>query len=316
MNYKRIYDLLIARAQHEPRKKNQGVYYEMHHIVPVFMFKHSKRSSTIRGHLCGDPDCTDNVVLLTPREHLVAHALLAKSLVGTRYQHQAAGALSFFFTKVMDRHPRQQSFHCSASRKYEWCRLMGLEGISGARRGKIPVKDATSGMVIGSVPTDHAKVVSGEWVHTSTGRKHTAEERLKHGDKSGAHNRNFKEMTRDQEQRLFRLVPLSIVDARYVVVQELERLMKAEFTEFKRISRMWIINRYGSVGEFVSRYNAVTGSDFIHEPYYRSPSRSAAVSKINKQYRWITDGTQNKRVLVTELDEFMRTNPQFKPGRT
>lgn len=316
MNYKRIYDQLIGRARYEVRKKNQGVYYERHHIVPVFMFKSSKRTRMITGHLCGDPDRSDNVVLLTPREHLVAHALLAKMLVGTPYYHQAAGALSFFFTKVIDRHPRQQAFNCSASRKYEWCRMLGLEGISNARKGKIPVKDALTGEVIGSVSTNHAKVLSGEWVHTSKGRKQPAEERLKHGDTSGSRNHNFKEMTQIQEQRLFKLVHQSIIDARYVVAQELERLMKIEFTEFKRISRMWIINRYGSIGEFVATYNASTGSDFIYDPYYRSPSRLKAVAERNRQYRWVTDGIQNKRLLVSELSEFLQANLSFKLGRT
>lgn len=68
MNYKKIYDQLIAKAQAENRKKlpktdPNYVYYEAHHIVPKCMN--------------GSNDAS-NIVNLTFREHYMAHLLLAK----------------------------------------------------------------------------------------------------------------------------------------------------------------------------------------------------------------------------------------------
>lgn len=68
MDYKKIYDNLITRALLENRiryKKNDSRYvcYEQHHIIP----------KSLNGL-----DTIDNLVLLTPREHLFAHLCLVK----------------------------------------------------------------------------------------------------------------------------------------------------------------------------------------------------------------------------------------------
>lgn len=69
MNYKRVYDAIIERAKEENRKKKNGIYYEAHHIVPKCLggagsyYKDKSHS---------------NIVLLTGREHFLAHRLLCK----------------------------------------------------------------------------------------------------------------------------------------------------------------------------------------------------------------------------------------------
>ena len=63
MNYEKIYMQLINRAQLESRKKGCDIYFESHHIVPKC--------------LGGTNDLT-NLVLLTAREHFVAHKLLCE----------------------------------------------------------------------------------------------------------------------------------------------------------------------------------------------------------------------------------------------
>lgn len=63
MDYQKIYNQLIKRAVDESRKKvKNGVYYELHHIIPKCL---------------GGQDTQSNLVLLTAREHLLAHWLLA-----------------------------------------------------------------------------------------------------------------------------------------------------------------------------------------------------------------------------------------------
>jgi hypothetical protein len=62
MNYERIYNQLIEKARSENRKKlKSGIYYEAHHIIPKCM---------------GGPDDLTNLVLLTAKEHYMAHRLL------------------------------------------------------------------------------------------------------------------------------------------------------------------------------------------------------------------------------------------------
>ena len=59
MNYKKIYDALISRAQN----RNLEGYKEKHHIVPRCM---------------NGNDEENNLIFLTPEEHFVAHELLVK----------------------------------------------------------------------------------------------------------------------------------------------------------------------------------------------------------------------------------------------
>lgn len=61
MNYKRIYDDLILSAKE--RCLLPEIQFETHHIIPVSMGGSNKK---------------DNLVDLTPREHLIAHMLLWK----------------------------------------------------------------------------------------------------------------------------------------------------------------------------------------------------------------------------------------------
>ena len=63
MNYKQIYQQLIARAKNETRVKNNHIYYEQHHIIPECL---------------GGINDVINLVYLTAREHYVAHKLLCE----------------------------------------------------------------------------------------------------------------------------------------------------------------------------------------------------------------------------------------------
>lgn len=72
--YQQEYDNLIINAKN---RILEG-YGEWHHIIPEYFFKNSKRKrNKTTGWLAGNPDCEDNLVLLTPEEHFDAHQLLA-----------------------------------------------------------------------------------------------------------------------------------------------------------------------------------------------------------------------------------------------
>jgi hypothetical protein len=75
MNYLKIYDTLISKARSRCRKwhyekESDGTYYERHHIIPRCLggegsFWEYKTHS--------------NIVLLTPKEHYIAHLLLHRA---------------------------------------------------------------------------------------------------------------------------------------------------------------------------------------------------------------------------------------------
>ena len=94
MNYQKIYDTLIHRALTSSRKKlkpNHPDYiaYELHHIIPECLFKNRVRKGP-SGHLEGNPNSKENLVLLTPEEHYLAHQLLVKIYPGNHKLVRAA----------------------------------------------------------------------------------------------------------------------------------------------------------------------------------------------------------------------------------
>jgi hypothetical protein len=70
MDYKRVYENLIEKAKKEFRIKGRGVYYEGHHIIPKSKGGTGKSNDWISNH--------PNIVLLTAKEHYLAHHLLVR----------------------------------------------------------------------------------------------------------------------------------------------------------------------------------------------------------------------------------------------
>jgi hypothetical protein len=69
MDYKKIYDDLISKARSENRIKGGDIYYEAHHIIPKCMGGEGKIHQW-KTH--------SNIILLTAKEHFVAHKLLCE----------------------------------------------------------------------------------------------------------------------------------------------------------------------------------------------------------------------------------------------
>ena len=67
MNYQKIYDNIVERAKTENREKNDIVYYEAHHIVPICLGG-TGNVKQYKKH--------ENIVLLTAREHFICHWIL------------------------------------------------------------------------------------------------------------------------------------------------------------------------------------------------------------------------------------------------
>lgn len=69
MNYQKIYYQLINRAKEENRVKSKKIYYEAHHIIPRCLGGEGLTTQW-KTH--------NNIVLLTAKEHFIAHLLLCE----------------------------------------------------------------------------------------------------------------------------------------------------------------------------------------------------------------------------------------------
>ena len=93
--YTQWYYSLISACQGRNLNTEPSGHTEKHHIIPKCMFKINNRKQRVQGFLDGDPDKQDNIVVLTYREHIVAHWLLTKMLTGT-FHYKMESALSRF----------------------------------------------------------------------------------------------------------------------------------------------------------------------------------------------------------------------------
>lgn len=290
MNYQRIYDCLIERAKNRTPIR----YTEKHHITPDFMFINRRRKGP-KGHLEGNPDSANNIVRLYPREHFVAHLLLAKIHRNTRYGYQAQSAL-MFFARVISKHPRQQNYRIS-SYEYELARKIGLEGISKARKGTMPCVDVKTGESVGSHPTNHPNVLSGKWVHHSKGNvtiRHIetsnkikvktaiarkmvegGEYEYTCGPQDGENNGNYKELTPELKEYIFDCVELSLVNGHLILGWLIANVNK-NISKFgiKKISIVFLKSKFGTTQELVDQFNLHRNKNIKFSQYYRGYNKS------------------------------------------
>ena len=73
MDAKREYDRLMESRKKLKRKKGDGVYYELHHIIPAHYFANEQYPDGRDNPAANHPS---NLVLLTAKEHYIAHLLL------------------------------------------------------------------------------------------------------------------------------------------------------------------------------------------------------------------------------------------------
>lgn len=116
MNYLSIYNLIVSNAKSADRRKRKHtdekyVYYEKHHIIPKCV---------------GGTDVIQNLVLLTAREHFVAHQLLTKIYPN---EHNLVFALRRMCSNNNIKHKRN-------NKEYEWIRKRIAKESSLMQKGK------------------------------------------------------------------------------------------------------------------------------------------------------------------------------------
>lgn len=166
MNYEKIYyDLIKDRSRLQiTRKMDKINYYEKHHIIPKCM---------------GGPDNKENIIILTAREHFIAHALLVKMYPTNRKILNA-----FICMKRNKSKNRYINSNLYEKLKKYWVESNSGENhhlygkthseeakqkISIAKKGKISVKDINGNNF--SLDKTDPRVLSGEFKHVTKGRK-------------------------------------------------------------------------------------------------------------------------------------------------
>lgn len=79
--YKRIIERAKKRCCTHNDAKILFEIFECHHIIPESFFINRRRKGPA-GNLQGNPNCLQNLVYLTPKEHFICHLLLTKMLSG------------------------------------------------------------------------------------------------------------------------------------------------------------------------------------------------------------------------------------------
>jgi hypothetical protein len=118
MDYQKIYNDLVDRARSLNRSKGQGLYLEAHHIIPKCLGG--------EGHQV-EWKTHPNIVLLTGREHFIAHLLLCEIYPTNSKLKHALWAMCNQQTKFQSRDLK------ITARMYEYIKQLNAQALKGPR---------------------------------------------------------------------------------------------------------------------------------------------------------------------------------------
>lgn len=248
MDYEKIYNELINSRKILNRTRKTTLYVESHHIVPKFL---------------GGLDNKENLVLLTAKEHLVAHVLLAKIhggkawLAVVRMKHKSNG-------------------ETLNSSMYEFARIKAAKESSIRNMGKRTIRNLETNIcehqsVNENVPDGYAQVNLGKFhsddvklkiseTKISQKLRHTKERRCEMTDNlikqhaSGSRKDSYKKISKSRKGQTNRrcYYTLSALNNKYIVdsykelqllIRELEltkKLLPSLKEEFKTFTKEMI----------------------------------------------------------------------------
>jgi hypothetical protein len=176
MDYQKVYKSLCKRAKDEIEnrieyKNNKIRYYEIHHILPVCMGGEGKKHEWYH----------DNIVLLTAREHFLAHWLLSRI-----HTNDSKIQYAFWMMATTNRSEGRESYKPS-SRAYEEARIKAMRCRSKDKKGVLlseETKQKISKANTGKKRTEEDKLKMSEsqkkrLVNSFKGKKHTEEAKEK-----------------------------------------------------------------------------------------------------------------------------------------
>lgn len=276
MNYIKIYDDLCNRGKLVDIK-NTNVYYEKHHIKPVFMFKNNNRNTRYKSFQVyeGNPNTEDNITYLTAREHFIAHVLLYMIYKKDSILSNPMSKSLLLFFKTNKKSHSRSSGEIKNSRLYSIMREASCKEQSKFMKGKINVKDAITGEMIGLVSNLHENVLNGKWVHHSKGRKNSeAEIQMRRKMGEGEKNNNFKKLTPELEKIIFEslLNTATIIDGiKYIHYTNARKMINDNeyvIKHYKKLSIVFFRNKYGTTEKLIETYNNKSNMEKIYYKKY------------------------------------------------
>lgn len=121
MNYLKVYNRIVAKGKLSCRKRNDGTYYEAHHIVPKCIGGDGHYEQ-YKKH--------DNVVLLTAKEHFICHLLLHRAF-------PSSSKLSFaLYGMINGRSNSFQGRHKASAKLYEELKTLAIENMRRLNTGR------------------------------------------------------------------------------------------------------------------------------------------------------------------------------------
>ncbi|NDB81621.1 MAG: HNH endonuclease [Alphaproteobacteria bacterium] len=262
MNYHKIYNDLINTRKSLRRTKSDGQYYENHHIIPACL---------------GGSDDDSNMVLLTAKEHWIAHCLLAKMSYDNKQNSYKMNQALVNMGRVISESKRKISTLYASARKE-----IAIE-VSKKHTNTLIVIEAATGKRIGRVSKDHPKVLNGEYVFFHTGTKRSDEFKEKQRKANTAEkNSNYSGLTDDEI--------LEMVYGYYL--EGNTYIGGAKFNQWRKSNKIplhfvdWRFSEYGGFEEaMIKKYN-LTKENF---KYIRSDEHKKALSKANVGNSWYSN---------------------------
>jgi|688.fasta_scaffold291475_4 hypothetical protein len=174
MNYQKIYDNICLTAKSQNRVKGGGVYYEAHHILPKCMGGNGYARQW-KTH--------SNIVLLTAKEHFVAHKLLYCIHPNNKSIFHGYRMMAKMSAKTNNR-----NFNISA-REYEEIRVEFAKSVSGinapSKRPEVAgkISEALKGRELSQESKDKVSQTLKEYFKNNEnpfkGKKHSDETKQK-----------------------------------------------------------------------------------------------------------------------------------------
>lgn len=303
MNYKKIYYDLCEYCKNtdiKVRIKNRNIndfrlildtdtiYTENHHIIPR--------------HAGGD-NSKNNLVKLLPEEHYMAHLIRWKAY----NSRDDFLAVRFIVNGLVSKESIKEHFPDNETYKtfkrrlslwtqhiYEfkkehgWHTEEGITNISNARKNTFPAIDKITLKSVGSVESNHPKVLSGDWIHHSTNKISVTE--LKTGNKlyinkslydksihkfngppqNGKNNGNYKLLTNEFLEEIYKCIPLAVENNHFSVSIFMKLIAPiSENYYHKRISKAWIDNNFNGFKKLIEIYNKEFDTNYIYDTKYR-----------------------------------------------
>lgn len=304
MNYKEVYNSLIESRRNRILDENE--YYERHHIIPKCI---------------GGDDCKENIVMLTGREHFLAHAILAlaypkhkglaNAIMAMKQKWPARKMVDYTInSRIYERLKKQWIELHSGENHHLYGKTHSPEAkrkISEARKGTFPAKDVDGKIIM--VHVDDPRVLSGELKHHTFQRIKSEKECADIKARTqGYDNPNARSIT--DEEMVNRAISFYLENDKIWDNEKWYQICKEENIPAFTFGRM----RFGGKGkeEFIKRIEAIVGPITYYEkrkdPKWREEFRK---NMKKKNFGWFYNEELKKNA------QFNKDNPPegWKRGR-